>query len=195
MEQSYTVQGIAFLSPPLIFFGNFDLFCPSVETLYIYIYEWRSEFPVSRVVWTKKSWNWKVDFTFWLWDGPQLNDALHKLGAIASVALVKLWYAERCAINMQRVVWKPFLKSFIVVVLQPFLFSIWVTRNPMLLQRSQKGEMQSEFCARAALRASRNLIWSPWRATWPTRLTCIDQAQPPSAKKSDRIQQSFQLCR
>ena len=38
MEQSYTVQGIAFLSPPLIFFGNFDLFCPSVETLYIYIF-------------------------------------------------------------------------------------------------------------------------------------------------------------
>ena len=94
------------------FFGNFDLFCPSVETLYIYIYEWRSEFPVSRVVWTKKSWNWKVDFTFWLWGGPQLNDALHKLGAIASVALVKLWYAERCAINMQRVVLNTFSKIF-----------------------------------------------------------------------------------
>ena len=107
MEQSYTVQGIAFLSPPLIFFfGNFDLFCPSVETLYlyiytynkkkiyiflnIYIYGWRSEFPVPRVVWTKKSWNWKVDFTFWLCGGPQLSDALHNLGAIASVALVKL---------------------------------------------------------------------------------------------------------
>ena len=116
MEQSYTVQGIAFLSPPLIFFGNFDLFCPSVETIYIYIniyiYGWRSEFPVSRVVWTKKSWNWKVDFTFWLWSWPQLNDALHNLGAIASVALVKLWYAERCAINMQRVVLKTFSKIF-----------------------------------------------------------------------------------
>ena len=81
--------------------------------------------------------------------GPIGNHAVHKLGA--SMALVELWYGEHCSVNMQRLVLKTF--SGIIhcgCVLQPFWFSTWVTRHPVLLW-SQKGEMQSEFCASTAL--------------------------------------------